>query len=1187
MLYFSPMNSINNVNPLTLPLYGMRLIEASAGTGKTYTIAILYLRLLLGLDEHGKCSRPLCVKNILVVTFTEAAIKEIRDRIRNNIHRMKLACINQQSDDPLLLSILNNINCLSQAIVYLSIAEKQMDEASIFTIHGFCQHVLKYSTVESSLLLQHTIIEDEFLLQKKVTTNFWRKYCYPLPVSIVRIIQQYWEGPEQLLKEILPYLHGDLPILFKCSYTINETITERHSCILMSINTLKNQWSQSTQIICQNIKTLFINNKIYNNKNIILWIDKINQWVKQPTDDYQIPKELKYFRKVTLESKLKTNITTPCLLFDLIENFFQQQYSLREFIFVLALKKIRYNLELEKQYQRKMGFDDLLNYLDVALKRKDGLTLANTIRMHHPVAMIDEFQDTDPQQYRIFSTLYKKQINCGLLLIGDPKQAIYSFRGADIFTYMYARTDIDSYYTLNINWRSSTSMVHAINYLFQSKLSFVFKNISYLPLDAAVCNNELKLIVNQKIQPALCIWMQPGTAVNSNEYQMFMANYCSMSIRNLLNMSYHGNAWLQGPNKKKHLVKASDITVIVRNHKEATLISDALARLNISAMYLSNHDSVFKTLEAKELLWILQAILTPEYDHKLQCALATSLLGINANIIYSLNNNEYCLEQYIHEFIEYRKFWKINGILAMLKKLITDYNITNKLLLNGYRNKLNNLLHMGELLQEISMQIKNEYALVRWLLLQINLPQSEVVNQQVKLDRDQNLVTIITIHKSKGLEFPLVFLPFAADFRIQKKSLFHDRQSYKVVLDLSNQSENLKLAEEERLAEDLRLLYVAITRAVYQCNIGLAPIVNRLTKNISTTDLHLSAIGYLIQQQQKLDVKSLYKKLKELELNSKNNIKICEVVPIPRKSLKDNLIPILHKYISNNISCKDNIWQITSYSDLQKYNDQQTSQFPLKLSYMHLTKKHKQQNNIELTPHTFIRGSSSGIFLHHLLELIDFTSSIDVNWISLQMKQYDIDQIWLPMLITWIKQIINTPLNTAGLSLSHLRRQDCKSELKFYLSIDNTIHSHKLDELCRYYDLLSFRCPPLKTPQIQGMLKGCIDLVFYWNNRYYLLDYKSNWLGQDNCAYTQQSIEYTMMYHRYELQYQLYTLALHRFLRQRLTTYDYQHDFGGIFYLFLRGMNGDKHTKGIYYSLPQTEFIMHLDKLFSNHKNIN
>lgn len=212
---------------------------------------------------------------------------------------------------------------------------------------------------------------------------------------------------------------------------------------------------------------------------------------------------------------------------------------------------------------------------------------------------------------------------------------------------------------------------------------------------------------------------------------------------------------------------------------------------------------------------------------------------------------------------------------------------------------------------------------------------------------------------------------------------------------------------------------------------------------------------------------------------------------------------------------------------------------------------------------------------------MDFSQPIEQDWLTEQLQQQGFGEQWSPMLYQWLNDIVQTPLNETRVTLAELTPQNKQAELQFYLPIDALLQARELDTLIKHYDPLSRQCPTLDFQQVRGMLKGFIDLVFCWQGKYYLLDYKSNWLGEDSSAYTNEAMAQAMAEHRYDLQYQLYTLALHRYLRHRLEDYDYQRDFGGVIYLFLRGIDSQHPGNGIFSCRPEWGLIDGMDCLFS------
>lgn len=1171
-------DTAETLDPLRLPLQGERLIEASAGTGKTFTIAALYLRLLLGLGGTAAFPRPLNVEELLVVTFTEAATAELRGRIRSNIHELRIACLRQNTDNPLYQSLLDEIVDKQQAAYSLLLAERQMDEAAVFTIHGFCQRMLSLNAFESGMLFEQQLIEDESELRYQACADFWRRHCYPLPRDIAEAVHTLWKGPEALLRSIDRYLQGEAPMI-KSPPPVDETLASRHEKIISLIAALKQQWLASVADIDAILEQSGIDRRKFNRGNQGKWIEKVSAWAQEETRSYALPDALEKFSQRFLRERTKADGVVPeHPLFVAIDALLEQPLTLNDLIITRAMTEIRETVAREKRRRGELGFDDMLSRLDAALGSENGEALAAAIRARFPVAMIDEFQDTDPQQYRIFRRIWRQQPETALLLIGDPKQAIYAFRGADIFTYMKARGEVAAHYTLDTNWRSAPGMVASVNTLFERMdAAFMFREIPFLPVKSAIKNSDLRFEYQGAAQPAMTFWLMEGEGAGISDYQTAMAQNCAAQIRDWLSAGALGEALLC-KGEASRPVKASDITVLVRSRQEAALVRDALTLLNIPSIYLSNRDSVFETLEAQELLWLLQAVLTPERESTLRSALASSMLGLNARDIDTLNNDETAWDKVVEEFAHYRERWQKRGVMAMLRELMTRRNIAENMLATpGGERRLTDILHISELLQEAGTQLESEHALIRWLSQHIADPNSHSASQQMRLESDKHLVQIVTIHKSKGLEYPLVWLPFIASYRAQDQAFYHDRVSFEPVLDLSNAEGSVELAEAERLAEDLRLLYVALTRSVWHCSLGVAPLFRRRGEKTGDSDLHHSALGRLIQQGEPRDAAGLRQCLESL-CNEHIALHIPGIPDTTRWQMPDGQTPELDvRQIQRRLQ---DDWRVTSYSGLQQHGQTFAQDLMPKLDIDAAGVGDVAEEPV-LTPHQFPRGASPGTFLHSLFEELDFTQPVSSDWVLDMLQKGGYASHWQPVMTNWLTAILEAPLTGAGVSLSQLPAKQKQVEMEFYLPITGPLTAENLDTLIRKYDPLSQACPPLDFRQVKGMLKGFIDLVFRHDGRYYLLDYKSNWLGESSEAYTQEAMAAAMRSHRYDLQYQLYTLALHRYLRHRIADYRYDTHFGGVIYLFLRGIDASDPQSGIFATRPEAALIEKMDNLFA------
>lgn len=1182
----------NPLNTLRFPLHGERLIEASAGTGKTYTIAGLYLRLLLGhgpLIEEGADAgqasaheRPLSVTEILVVTFTEAATAELRGRIRGRIHEARLAFMRGQSGDALLAQLLAEVEDHELAARRLLAAERQMDEAAVFTIHGFCQRMLKQNAFESGALFETEFLTDDSQLRLQAVSDYWRAEFYPVDKTLASAVRALWPSPAALLREMNGWLdNSELEMRPPAG---DETLAARHQAAMARIEAVKEAWlAQVDEIRRQTDGQV----SRYTGKNYEGWLAKIGDWAQDEASGYAIPKELERFGQTVLEENLKKGGAVPTLpLFSEIDVLLASRPGIRDLILQRAAVVVRSRMQASKRQAHQLSFDDLLKDLDGALGSSLGERLCERIRATYRVAMIDEFQDTDPQQYRIFHRLYGGHQDTALLMIGDPKQAIYGFRGADIFTYIQARRNVSAHYTLGRNWRSSGALVAAVNGLFErAKDPFIYEaDIPFLPVEAQ--GKSKALLLDGATAPVLHCWQLTGQpTVNRGDYQSKMARATAAEIHRLLTLAREGKALIGS-----EPVKAGDIAVLVRTGAEGKLVQQELARLAIASVYLSNRESVLEQVEAREILLILHACQNPSEERSLRAALATGLFDLDAKALDELASDERAWEGAVQEFMEYRKVWHKRGVLAMLRALLHRRNLAASLLASPYgERRLTNFLHLGELLQQVSSELDGEYALLRWLGEAVNRQSGQDAEQILRLESERKLVQIVTIHKSKGLEYPLVFLPFICSHRSADTPLYHeaDEAGNRTILDLTGAEDSLAEADKERLAEDLRLLYVALTRGVYATWLGLAPVRSGNGKS-EKTDLHQTAIGYLLQKGEEGDAATLATALSALA-EDLPGVAVGEpslTRPAPLPAEEEQLGEPQVRRFGGTL---ERDWWISSYSGLAAqghghskgvlanpgFDDEVVTEAAA------LAAEEPVQAP-QPSIFTFPKGARPGTLLHSLFETIDFESAAGeplAQHIATLLAQDGFDESWAPVLQQQVEAVLDTQLETGfgePVRLRDLAPERKQVELEFFLPMGR-VTAPALTALCQQHDPLSRGNKPLSFATVQGMLKGFIDLVFEWQGRWYLLDYKSNHLGMSPADYSQPALEQAMVEHRYDLQYQLYSLALHRLLALRLPGYDFDQHFGGVFYLFLRGMP----QGGIFHTRPSRELVLGLDRLFS------
>lgn len=1180
--------SVTPLDTMTFPLHGARLIEASAGTGKTFTIAGLYLRLLLGHgSEQSKHHRPLTVDQILVVTFTEAATAELRDRIRARIHDARLAFARGHSQDPVIQPLLEQVADHKHAADILLQAERQMDEAAVYTIHGFCQRMLTQNAFESGSRFNSEFVTDESQLKAQVVADYWRRNFYPLPHQLAGEVRRLWSSPAALLAEISRYLTGS-PVRLSVA-PMRGSLADLHQQNLQQIDALKASWREQQDDLLDLISGSDINKRSYSKKSLPVWLEAVNQWAATESVGYEYPDQLAKFAQSALNEKTPNGNPPQLPLFDQIDAFIAQPISLKAPLLAHAIHHCRALLAEAKQRKQWLSFDDLLTQLSAAIDSDESEQLAERIRTLYPVAMIDEFQDTDPLQYSIFSRIYLAHPQCGLFMIGDPKQAIYAFRGADIFTYIKARNQVSSHFTLGTNWRSSADMVAAVNQVFATPHSpFIYdQDIPFLPVQhSPKAEQRIWTMADQK-QPALTYWLQEADAkpLAKGEYLTAMAQATADQIHTILDAAQQAKAHFCS-DKQQRPIQAGDIAVLVRTGSEGRLVKQALADQGIASVYLSNRDSVFSSPMAKDLQRLLQAVLTPENDRALRASLASEIFALDAGRLDTLNNDENEWEAAINEFKEYRKLWTQRGVLPMLRSVMSKRHIAERLLAEqGGERQLTDLMHIGELLQQASIELDSDHGLLRWLAQAISDAENGLggnEDQIQRLESERNLVQIVTIHKSKGLEYDLVFLPFVFSYREAAEAKYYDADKDQTILDITAQKAALAAADKERLAEDLRLIYVALTRAVYGCFVGAAPLRNGRSSK-EPTGVHLSAMGHLLQDGQQGGIADLGAAL-QAQAQSLDCVTVCPLPEVHQQPLIaiDNQPPTLSA--AELTQPIDRSWRMTSYSGLIKQGLQHHDGLT-DLLHLDIDSSDDNDQPIDTEPQasifTFPRGARPGTFLHTLFEEVEFTqpatSESNSALISKLLEDEQLDPDWLPILQQLVDTVLSTPLDGKQLRLKDKTAQQRLVEMEFMLPIE-VLSAPALNRVIQRHDPLSAKAGDLGFHSVNGMLKGFIDLVFEHQGKYYILDWKSNHLGDEVSFYHGDALKAAMADHRYDLQYQIYALALHRFLRSRLADYDYQNHFGGVYYLFLRGMDGES-DHGIFAAKPSLALLTDMDRL--------
>ncbi|MDG6882319.1 Exodeoxyribonuclease V beta chain [Phocoenobacter uteri] len=1182
---------MKTLDPISLLLNKVALIEASAGTGKTYTMVNLYLRLLLGVG-----CQPLTVEQILVVTFTRAATQELRDRIRVKVAEVskyfqeyseKGACEALTSDD-FLWEIYQNIeNQLASALLRLRIAEQDIDVASIFTIDSFCQKMLSSFAFDSGMRFDIELQPDETELLTRLSEDVWRELFYSCTEIEADFILSNLQSPQAILKKIRSQLNDSLPSL---SETQKMQLDSRLNDNLLKYNDflteVKQHWCENGQEMAQLLyddldkgTKKSLNGRSYQVRYVNSWVAKMDSWANSKTTG--MPEHFDRFCQFYINEKTAKG-KDPLYSEFFVKNekyltayqqefepLFKQQGIILELKFLFTLRQ---KLANYKRTHKERNFSDFTNELNLALQSEKGQKLATQIRQLYPFAMIDEFQDTNLAQYQVFSAIFmdKNVQNQGFIMIGDPKQSIYKFRGADIFTYLKASQQADETATLERNWRSLPNVVTETNHLFDFKNDispFIYQDIRFQPVafkekgQALLGQENVRYLLQEEFDLTLC------------------AEHCASEIQQQLKLAEEGKLYLQKDDQKLPL-QAQDIAILVRSASQAERIQQALKDRNIQSVYLSEKNSVYKSDEAQQILFLLYACLHFTNQKAILTSLGTALWQFSASELFELKNDEMQWDNWLEKFAHYNEIWLKQGVLPMLHHIFIKEELIAKLRnTDNADRKITNLLHLAELLQNAMPSLENETALVRWYETQLENALEHQEDQVLRLETEQKLIKIITFHGSKGLEYPVVWLPFVGRLVKPKMDqvIYRDQHNQQQWV-FENASDEIKNAiAKEELAEELRLLYVAITRAVFQINFILPQqFKGKNSWNAMAYLLSNGEIGETASDIELLPTTTLLEK-KQLAgelVNLAQNPPACDWVS--RKEIVPNLQA---KQFTQKIKFDG---RVTSFSALHSYHqwqDEQKEEQVQDYDYQNMVHSDIDEETAQrYSAFTFPHSTKVGTILHSFFEHCDFTQPIECEKVAKLCEQLHLDEQWIEPTTQWFDQILATPLTEQGFALNQIPNAQRLNELQFYLRLKNGNALPELNRLIKKYAKLK-DLPPLSLPQIKGFVRGFIDCLVKVDGKFYLFDYKSNFLGQFEEDYSAQNLARVMGQYRYDLQYLLYTLSVHRYLKSRLEDYDYERDFGGVGYLFLRAMNG-KAQNGVFFDKPSKELIENMDLLF-------
>jgi exodeoxyribonuclease V beta subunit len=1203
------------LDPLDFPLHGSRLIEASAGTGKTWTIAALYVRLVLGHGGANAFARPLMPAEILVMTFTRAATRELSNRVRERLVEAAAYFRAEAPGKPdpyldALLEALPDQAARQQAAYRLQLAAETMDEAAIFTIDAWCQRMLREHAFDSGNLFDEELLSDEAALYEDAVHDYWRQQVYPLGEAALRILLSACRDVAALGRSVreLARRPGAAAAGRETLGAMIGRVQDEQQAALAA---LKQGWADRADrmeawIAAQReASPKCFNGTKLRADSVAKWFAALREWARNPAQAEPDMNATPWFR------------LTPAGLADACAKGFAPDIPadfeavaplrraldaiepLRHHVLRHAAATVAARMEELKRQQRLFGFADMLERLRGALEGANGAALRQRIVAQFPVAMVDEFQDTAPSQYRIFNLLYRVADNdpaLGLFLIGDPKQSIYGFRGADIHSYLDARrATAGRHYQLGTNFRSTAQVVAAVNQVFlhaegvagqggfaRGAFRFRSEQGNPLPFDAVGARGRAERLVGPQgdIQAltAGCTLEQLG----ADAYREYFAEQCAEHIACLLNDPACG---FQGPDGFRRLQPA-DVAILVRDRREAAAVRKSLQRRLVPSVYLSDKDSVLASEEAADVLRWLSAVANPLDGQLARTAFATRTANLPLAELARFSADELAWERRVEQLKELHLVWQRQGVLAMLRRFIHELGLPAQLLARpGGERSLTNLLHLAELLQQASRQLEGEQALIRWLAEQIDDESDSGDERVLRLESDAELVKVVTVHKSKGLEYPLVYLPFAVTVRkVDKRNRVYFEYTDaggERRIDMHLSEEGQEAAEAARIEEDLRLLYVALTRARHFLWLGVAALPAR-KKDENT--LHESALGYLLTGGEPLPAGQLLESWQRLrgDCDAIAVRQLEPAVPVTRLARTVERPPLQAPLAYDGDFERD--WSVGSFSSLARRSGSEPLPAPMHAAQETLLEGADEASaaRIEDAPwHRFPRGSVPGNFLHEQLETLareGFAAIHQEHYAERAARQIkragwghrEADTL------EWLRTIAATPLPPLGSALDQV--DQVLPEMEFWFPSER-LDTGRLDRLCRERLLEGIARPALPQRELHGMLKGFCDLVFEHEGRYWVLDYKSNALGGGDAAYHKAALAHGMAAHRYDVQGAIYMLALHRLLRTRLgDAYDPASQLGGAIFYFLRGV-GNGQTRGCYLLPPDAALLDGLDEL--------
>lgn len=1109
---------------------GITLLEASAGTGKTYAIAGLYLRLVA---EAG-----LRVDEILVVTFTRAATAELRGRIRNLLSLAQRAHAGRPmpaSGESTLVAEILRRSAPEGLGARLASALETFEQAPVCTIDSFCQRVLQEHAFETRTLFDAEFAADVGAERDRWVDDFWRRRFY---------------GPEGAVRARMAEAAG------------------------MTVESLRD-----LARALQNLASFTVDPDFESGP------EPARLAVERESGDG------------TSVDAGRLALWAAALRAEFVEGF-------------------RRGLSEALERRRSLTFSDLRQRLSEALDGPYGPGLVTSVRRRMQAALIDEFQDTDPVQFALFHRLFAEGApRHRLCLVGDPKQAIYSFRGADVFAYLDAAGVVSRRFTLSANHRSETRLVGAVNAVFgrPGANPFALPAIGFEPVEARGRADRSPFEESGMRTPPFRIeWWEPGPGETVKAAQAaVVADRVADRIARMLRDPRTGFALPGGGFAR---LRPRDVAVLVVRHGEAVLVERALRERGVATVR-QTQERIFGTPEAGQLRLWMRALVGGATERELRAAAASTPVGWTARELEEAGRHPARWSRLVASFTEHGERWERLGFLAAWEAFVSGSDLRDRILpLPDGERRFTNLTQLAEILQRAATEDRlGPQALLDWFERRLVDGDGASDDEHLlRLDRDDDAVRLVTIHASKGLEYPVVFCPFLWESNATRRKsgapvAFHDPDDgRRLHVDVSGEGEAYERAKEiadgEGVAERLRLIYVALTRARNRCHVvwGAVPRRNGGSER--------SPLGWLLHppaDAERIPLREVAERLKErlkpgkdfadlrgeledwvatlpagcvqLEELPPSGVPEAVEAPADPRAFQPVPRPFRGSLLSD--------WRVASYSSLTGHarelpeadTEPEAPGIPAEAPVV-----------APSLPADPFRGTAAGEVLHAVFERLPGLADPEAGLEGLVCERLEIGGYRIPGLVARVVDLVRRSLATplvptegTPFRLADVPVSGWRCEVPFHLPLRRIVPGDLAEVAARHGRPGDWRRWPealaaLGFEPVRGYLTGKIDLVFRHDGRFHVVDWKSNVLGPGPEDYTPKAVFDAMLGSQYLLQYHLYLLALDRHLAARMPDYDPARHLGGAWYLFVRGADPAHPGRGVFHDRPTPEFLRDL-----------